>query len=235
MKRTWNVRLNLDEFSAAMGMVESDAEGMAFLRGFHRGLSGGDAPDGKLEAWYAGWKVGNASRVEAEHHREQSARGGKVSAAMPGGGAARFRANQPGAQVPPNPPCNPPCNPPLKQSTIDNPGIYNPSISQRAQPAADPIFDGMQEAPPSPPQVRRPIPPADQDFTAWHYGKALFIGRTDDVGSSADWRRIFRDVGHATMTEAYNAVLPTLRPGHKVGYLALKAWIEARYTITPEA
>jgi hypothetical protein len=92
------------------------------------------------------------------------------------------------------------------------------------------MFDGSQEAPPA-----RTLPPASQDFTAWHYGRRLFIARSDDAGSMADWRRLFRDAGVDVMTQAYDALLPTLPAAHKVGYLAIKAWIEERFTITPEA
>jgi hypothetical protein len=105
-------------------------------------------------------------------------------------------------------------------------------------PSAPDIFDGSQEAPPSPPPAKpRPIPPAAQDFTAWHYNRRLFIAPTSDAGSGTaeDWRRLFRDVGIQAMTAAYDAILPTLPPNRKVGWLAIKTWLEARYTITPEA
>jgi hypothetical protein len=64
MARVWNVRLNVDAWNAGLSGLDDDSDRVAFLSGFNAGLNGRPTSP-KGEAWESGWKVGNASHLEA--------------------------------------------------------------------------------------------------------------------------------------------------------------------------
>lgn len=76
----WNLRLNLNEWRASIGLLETEADWAAWAHGLWRGLEGGTCKGSPSEAWEAGWSVGNDSREEAERFAAKSAEFGKKSA-----------------------------------------------------------------------------------------------------------------------------------------------------------
>jgi hypothetical protein len=69
-KRIWNVRLNVDEFNAAMVGLDSEQERLSFLSGFHAGLNGKPKSD-KGDQWASGWSIANACFEEANAFSEK--------------------------------------------------------------------------------------------------------------------------------------------------------------------
>jgi hypothetical protein len=106
---------------------------------------------------------------------------------------------------------------------------------QPAEQPAEQMHDFLVDSPSSPDKQRPVVIPTTPDFFAWRMTRRIFIARSDEDGNAADWRRMLRNAGIDVMTEAYDALMPTLKhPKHKVGFRAITDWISERYTITEE-
>lgn len=64
--RIWNVRLNVDALNSAIAALESDAERLSFLAGFHGGLNGRQMSPDKTAPWLAGWQIADQCLSEAK-------------------------------------------------------------------------------------------------------------------------------------------------------------------------
>jgi hypothetical protein len=80
MARLWNLRLNLDEFNAALAGLFDDEERSHFLMGFAHGINGGSGSRGE-GAFCVGFDLGYATRQEALGFSEKKRQGGIKSAA----------------------------------------------------------------------------------------------------------------------------------------------------------
>lgn len=72
-----------------------------------------------------------------------------------------------------------------------------------------------------------PAPLARPDWNYWRQTHPrLFIARSDEDGSVADWRALFDRAGPVVMDAMYAALLPTIaNPAHGIGFKAATAWI----------
>lgn len=87
--------------------------------------------------------------------------------------------------------------------------------------AADALgMDQMQAAP----KARVP----KDDWLHWRQTHTrIFIGRSDEDGSAADWRALFDRAGTEVMDAMFAALVPTLtNPRHGIGYRAALTWID---------
>lgn len=80
MARLWNLRLNLDEFNAALAGLFDDEERSHFLMGFAHGVNGGSGARGE-GAFCSGFDLGYATRQEAIGFTEKRRKCGLASAA----------------------------------------------------------------------------------------------------------------------------------------------------------
>lgn len=83
--RTWNIRLNLDEFNALSTSLYTDADRALALQGLALGMNAGECPSNVPDAFYRGFLVGAKARQGTEDIRRRNAeigsRGGRPSAA----------------------------------------------------------------------------------------------------------------------------------------------------------
>lgn len=84
--RTWNLRINLDEFNAAFATLCDERDRSDFLAGLSRGMNGGSEREGASPSFADGLRLGHVMRGEAEEFRA-----GKQAVGMLGG---RPRVNQ---------------------------------------------------------------------------------------------------------------------------------------------
>jgi hypothetical protein len=75
--RFWNLRLNLDEFNAALAALDDDQQRSDFLLGLSRGMNGGQLRLGADEALSMGFELGQGMRHEAEEYRAGRSVNGK--------------------------------------------------------------------------------------------------------------------------------------------------------------
>ena len=94
--KTWNLRLNMDAFNAAMVEHASDAERLAWLSGLWKGMNCVKLRPSAPPAMEEGYALGLSMRQEAEAYRERMCLLGRVGAAT----NKRLR----GGSLPPLPP-----------------------------------------------------------------------------------------------------------------------------------
>ena len=73
VSRTWNLRLNLDEFNALAASLYTDADRALALQGMLLGMNAGPFPEGVPQAFFRGWETGAKMRQEAEDSRRTPA------------------------------------------------------------------------------------------------------------------------------------------------------------------
>ena len=154
--RTWNLRLNLDEFNSLVASLYTDADRALVLQGMSLGLNGGDLPDGAPPSFLRGWEMGHGMRTEAERFRDVQSERGRSSAEKRrerNGSAQPIKPGQ--SRTEPEPPFEPVFEPPLEppvepnhnpQSTIlkttnDKPIPPTPQRGNRAARATAPTED----------------------------------------------------------------------------------------------
>lgn len=126
--RTWNLRLNLDEFNALAASLFTDGDRALALQGLALGMNAGPCPDNVPDSFRRGWTIGSGMRSEADEFRAAQADRGKASAAkrLERNGSAQPQ-KEPGSRTETEPPFEPPFEqwfePPLEpnhnpQSTI---------------------------------------------------------------------------------------------------------------------
>jgi hypothetical protein len=71
--RTWNLRLNLDDFNAAFAVLADDVERGQFLGGMSIGMNSGTARPSAPDPLLEGYALGKAMRDEAEAYRQSQA------------------------------------------------------------------------------------------------------------------------------------------------------------------
>lgn len=158
--RTWNLRLNLDDFNAAFAALDDDSEKAHFLSGLSRGANGGDPKVGASSSFVSGFSIGSRMRQEAEGFRVSQtingAKGGrppKEPEVNPNETQSKPMGSQSETQSEPkvNPNHNPQSFNPL--TTIPNPQSLTPSESCGELPLE-------VSPPPVPPGASSPPPPA---------------------------------------------------------------------------
>lgn len=154
--RTWNLRLNLDEFNALAASLYTDADRALVLQGLSLGINGGDLPQGAPASFLKGWEMGHGMRSEAERFRDVQSERGRSSAEKRrerNGSAQPIKPGQ--SRTEPEPPFEPVFEPPLEppvepnhnpQSTIlkttnDKPIPPTPQRGNRAGRATAPTED----------------------------------------------------------------------------------------------
>lgn len=80
MSRIWNLRLNLDEFNALVGMAFSETDKANTLNGLMAGLNGASLPEGCSSGVRAAFEVASRWRQEAEGFVNSQSIAGKASA-----------------------------------------------------------------------------------------------------------------------------------------------------------
>jgi hypothetical protein len=75
-QRTWNLRLNVDEFNNAFAKLNGAGEESDFLRGLWKALNSGILPGGASDPSAAGFDFGVLMMDEAEAFRERAAQAG---------------------------------------------------------------------------------------------------------------------------------------------------------------
>lgn len=79
--RTWNLRLNLDEFNALAASVYTDIDRALLFQGMTLGFNGGECPIGVPSAFARAYQLGADARQEAEAFRtkmgQNGSRGGR--------------------------------------------------------------------------------------------------------------------------------------------------------------
>jgi hypothetical protein len=132
--RTWNLRLNLDEFNAAFAALGDDVERSQFLAGISRGMNGGATREGASTSFSEGFGLGQGMRLEAEEYRRGRAENGRKGGRK--GTTKEPHGNHEGTTG------EPPVNQSGTQSTIHNPltttphPLIKPSCPESASPAS---------------------------------------------------------------------------------------------------
>lgn len=73
ISRTWNLRLNLDEFNALIASLYTDGDRALALQGLALGMNAGQCPDGAPDSFRRGWEVGSKAREATEEIRRKNA------------------------------------------------------------------------------------------------------------------------------------------------------------------
>lgn len=132
--RTWNLRLNLDEFNALVASLYADADRALALQGMTLGANGGALPEGTPSAFSRGWELGHRMHDEAQAFQAAQAERGRASAEKrrerTGSAQPQRGADRSGSDPAPEPPFEPPFEPApepnhnpqssIEQSTNDN-------------------------------------------------------------------------------------------------------------------
>lgn len=126
--RTWNLRLNLDDFNAAFAALGDDAEKAQFLHGLSLGMNAGEPREGCPEPTREGFDLGRSMRSEAEVYRA-----GRVEIGKRGGPASWKHPKEPHGKPEGEPHGSPRGNHLVNhdgtQSTIHNPGTEVPPLT----------------------------------------------------------------------------------------------------------
>lgn len=162
--RTWNLRLNLDDFNALTSSLYADADRALVLQGMSLGLNGGALPDGAPSAFCRGWELGHGMRVEAEEFRTAQAERGKSSAAkrLERNGTAQPRKPV-GSRTEFEPPFEPMLEPVLEPPVEPN---HNPqstiplTTNDKPLPPVSPQGGKRERAP-------RFVPPTEQEWVEY--------------------------------------------------------------------
>lgn len=143
--RTWNLRLNLDEFNALAASLYADSDRAMALQGMMLGANGGSAPEGVPDSFRRGWELGSSMRQEAVEFQSAQAERGRASASKrrDANGSAQPRKNQPPFEPVVEPPFEPSLEPPFEPVVEPN---HNPqsTIQQRTTPPYPPEGDGRE-------------------------------------------------------------------------------------------
>jgi len=78
--RTWNLRMNLDEFNALVSSLFADDARALALQGLSLGCNRGPCPDGAPDPFRRAWEIGSGWRSEAECFIEKKKDAGSASA-----------------------------------------------------------------------------------------------------------------------------------------------------------
>lgn len=82
--RTWNLKLNLDDFNAALAAQLSDTDIALFVRGLSHGMNGGTSRSGMPDAFSDGFEIGSQARQETEAFRRTCKSNGNEGGRPPG-------------------------------------------------------------------------------------------------------------------------------------------------------
>lgn len=204
--RTWNIRLNLDEFNALTSSLYTDADRAIALQGLALGMNAGECPENVPDAFRRGWLVGAKAREATEDIRRRNAeigsRGGRPAA-----------GKQPG-----NPPENPP-PPSEEQEPNGKPNGYpdgKPNGTPEGPPNGEPYpitnneEQKNEERTPLTPQGERPSRPrapteeewvqyCRETWPDWHptcaaesWAYYRSVGWRTRAGAIKDWRAAAR-------------------------------------------
>lgn len=158
--RTWNLRLNLDEFNALLASLYTDGDRAIALQGLALGMNAGPCPEGVPDAFRRAWELGSGMRGEADEFRAAQAERGKSSAAKR---LERTGSSQPqkpdGARTNLEPPFEPPFDPGFEPPSEPN---HNPQSTIQETTNDNP-------SPPTPPRGRRAqmVPPSEEEWVAY--------------------------------------------------------------------
>lgn len=149
-KRIWNLRLNLDEWNAAVGGLFTSEERSLFLQGFTLGCNGGALPEQCSNSARTGFEQGLKARNEAEEFKKAKSDAGSRSAESR---KEKFGSAQPSKSA---------VAPPNDDRTAIEQCSGNPRTS--LEPILNPQSN-IKEVPPKPPKggtrVRRPRTPKE--------------------------------------------------------------------------
>lgn len=128
--RTWNLRLNVDEFNELFIRAFTDQDKADMLQGLAMGINGSTIPEQCSKVVRTSFEVGLGWRREAEGFKERMAEGGKASAAAR---KAKFGSAQPSEHCSKHLPNLVRTN---LQSTIHNPLTEIPKEKEKTSPSA---------------------------------------------------------------------------------------------------
>jgi hypothetical protein len=124
ISRTWNLRLNLDEFNALLTSLFTDVDRAWALQGLGLGANAGQAPEDAPPSFQRGFALGAAMRQETEDYRRMKSEFGAM------GGRPKKPDGLPSG-LPDGEPSGEPSGEPNPQSSILNPLNEKP-VSQKS-------------------------------------------------------------------------------------------------------
>lgn len=133
VSRTWNLRLNLDEFNALVASLYSDADKALAIQGMMLGANCGALPEGTPPAFRRGWDLGNRMHKEAAAFQEAQAERGRASAEKRRERTGSAQPHKDASRTTVRTPLEPPFEPPFEPNNNPQSTIQETAIQQ--QPA----------------------------------------------------------------------------------------------------
>lgn len=225
-RRLFKVQVNLDDMGADLIRWRTDTERADWLTGFMVGCHGHNAPGSDNPALQAGTAFGLRCHAGAVAFSATQASRGRASVKAR---EAKYGSATPGAECEPNvnhgsatvqPRFEPDTNLSSIQYPIASSHHRETNGSQKKTPEND-LFGTNN--------IDIPVATTPkEDWFAWRKSHSrLFIGRSDEDGSVAQWRDLLRDYGTECMDAMYEHLTRTIPAEKSIGYNQALRWLKA--------